>query len=370
MTAELYIGLMSGTSADGIDAVLVDLKEIQPKLIAARYMPYPISIRDEIKSLYQPSHNEIHRLATLDVVLGKTFAKAVLALLKKTSLKSKQIKAIGSHGQTIRHSPHRPHSFTLQIGDPNIIAAMTGITTIADFRRKDVACGGQGAPLVPLFHEQLFSKENHDRVIVNIGGIANITLLSSHFKKSPIAFDTGPGNTLLDAWIFKYRKQTMDKNGHFAESGVVQIDLLKKLLADPYFKRLPPKSTGFDYFNLTWLQKYLNTLKKKWQPADIQRTLTHLTAHSIMDAIKKYLKTGEILLCGGGVYNTCLVNTIKQEANSDFSIASTLQYGMHPDWIEASAFAYLAKQTLLGLPGNLPQVSGAKEKTILGGIYR
>ncbi len=360
--SELYIGLMSGTSLDGIDTVLADFSTPRPKLVASYYYPYTPEQRKTIVALCQPGADEINRLGELDVMLGKQFAQAVRTLLNENNLSAAKIHAIGSHGQTIRHHPQR--QFTLQIGDPNIIAAETGITTVADFRRRDIACGGQGAPLVPAFHQHIFASNNTNRIILNIGGIANITLLASG-KEKVLGFDTGPGNTLLDAWAEKHLHQPHDKNGAWAAQGKIQTQLLNQLLADPFFKLPAPKSTGREYFNLNWLE---NQLPKNITSVDVQATLVELTAHSIIDAIKKYFTAGEILVCGGGVHNTFLFSRLQALADG-YSVASTQKYGVDPDWVEAIAFAWLAKQTLQKKPGNIAAVTGANRTTILGGVY-
>ena len=356
---ELYMGLMSGTSADGIDAALVDFNTLQPKLIATHYNEFTPKLRQTVLDICRPGHDEINRLGELDILLGKEFARAANTLLQHHHINPKHIRAIGSHGQTIRHHPQR--QFTLQIGDPNIIAAETGITTVADFRRRDMAYGGQGAPLVPAFHQHIFSKKNTHRAVVNIGGIANITLLTS----SVLGFDTGPGNTLLDAWTEKHLQQRCDKNGAWAAQGILNPSLLKNLLDDPFFKLPPPKSTGREYFNLMWLEKYLPA---NLSAIDVQTTLVELTACSIISAIKNYLSTGEILICGGGIHNAFLLERLKTLADP-LSVHSTEQAGINPDWVEAIAFAWLAKQTLDKKPGNLIAVTGAKQPTILGGVY-
>jgi anhydro-N-acetylmuramic acid kinase len=357
--SELYIGLMSGTSVDGIDAALVDLSNHQPKLIANHYQKYSPDLRQEILALCQPGIDEINRLGTLDVKLGKAFADAANTLLKIHSIKPKTIRAIGSHGQTVRHHPAQ--QFTLQIADPNIIAAETKITTVADFRRRDMALGGQGAPLVPAFHQALFSEQKNDRVILNIGGIANVTLLEKNGRVS--GFDTGPGNTLLDAWIEKNLNQACDHNGDWAAQGKIEGDFLEKMLGDKFFKLAPPKSTGREYFNLEWIKKYL---PEKISAVDVQTTLTELTARTVIDAIS--FASGEIFICGGGAHNQFLVSRIRANAKN-FSVKSTEDFGVHPDWVEAMAFAWLAKQTLDGKPGNVPVVTGAREMSVLGGIF-
>lgn len=362
----LYIGLMSGTSTDGIDAALVDFSDVMPRVIGTLYMPYEPQLREQILALCQPGDNEIQRLGELDVVLGKALATTANQLLQQQGFGAQDIKAIGSHGQTIRHSPHSSHRFTLQIGDPNTIAAETGITTIADFRRKDIALGGQGAPLVPAFHQHIFSSELQNRAIVNIGGIANVTLLPKNKPEAILGFDTGPGNVLMDMWIAKYQQKTYDKNGEWAAQGNVLPDLLAVLLKDAYFSLPAPKSTGREYFNLAWLEKQLAGTEKA---EDVQTTLVALTAASIAAAIRASFHEGEILICGGGAHNKLLMSQMQTLVQPAFKIASTDVYGIHPDWVEAVAFAWLAKQTLHRQTGNLPRVTGAKQAAILGSIH-
>lgn len=357
---DFFIGLMSGTSADGIDAVLVDFSDKQPTLIANLYTAFSPTLRKKILALCQPGPDEINRLGELDVILGNTFADSVNTLLKNHNISPDIVRAIGSHGQTVRHLPHK--HFTLQIGDPNIIAAKTGITTIADFRRRDVAYGGQGAPLVPAFHHHIFHTHKTDRAIVNIGGIANVTLLPAN-EKFILGFDTGPGNILLDAWTATHLQQPCDDKGRWAAQGKINEALLEKLLADNYFKLAAPKSTGHEYFNLTWLQPFL---PHSMDPVDVQATLTFLTARTIIDSIHHYLPASEIIVCGGGVRNDQLMHHLRQLATC---VDSSEKHGIHPDWIEALAFAWLAKQTLENKTGNIAAVTGARRASILGGIY-
>lgn len=366
---ELYVGLMSGTSADGIDAALVDFSERQPNVLATHYTPYTNEIRQKILALCMKGENEITRLAEMDVVLGSFFAQAVNQLLKKNGIKADEIIAIGSHGQTIRHMPNLASRFTLQIGDPNIIAADTGITTIADFRRKDIALGGQGAPLVPAFHQYTLSSSIIDRAIVNIGGIANVTLLPHRQPDDVTGFDTGPGNVLLDGWIHQHQQQSHDRHGSWGAEGNVSMPLLDLLLEDDYFQLPPPKSTGREYFNLAWLENILTQCEEEVSPVDVQTTLVELTAQSIMLAVKQHFTTGEILICGGGAQNTYLMSRLSDIAKPNFTVASTQKYGLDPDWIEAVAFAWLARQTINKLPGNVPRVTGAKQAGLLGGVY-
>lgn len=293
------------------------------------------------------------------------FAAAINQFLQVYNIAPAQIEAIGSHGQNIYHHPHPPYPFTLQIGDPNTIAALTGITTVADFRRKDLAYGGQGAPLVPAFHAEIFRHPHKNRVIVNIGGIANITVLPADPTQPVIGFDTGPGNALLDSWIAKHLEQTHDHDGKWAAQGQYSETLLNALLSDPYFFHPSPKSTGREYFNLNWLKNFLPFTAK---PVDIQATLVELTARSIIDAINKHMLEGEIFVCGGGAHNAFLMQRLGSLAKN-YTVSSTQTLHISPDWIEAMAFAWLAKQTLEKKPGNMPQVTGARQTAILGGIY-
>lgn len=367
---ELYIGLMSGTSVDGIDAALVDFSEVAPQVIATHYTPYKDSMREAVLSLCQADHNEIERLGKMDHLLGQAFADSALTLLDKAGVAAHLVTGIGSHGQTIRHRPNLPQPFTLQIGDPNIIAAKTGITTVADFRRKDMAQGGQGAPLVPAFHHSVYHSKQTHRAIVNIGGMANATLLFKDDINRVLGFDTGPGNVLLDAWIKFHQGTPYDQDGSFAASGKVQTDLLTHLLSHPFFSEPAPKSTGREMFHLTWLQSELAKLNAHLLPCDVQATLVALTYHSIMRAITEYLKDGEIILCGGGVRNQTLLTQFKTGSTyPHFKISTTQEYDIDADWIEAVAFAWLAKQTLDRKPGNLMSVTGASRPVILGGIY-
>lgn len=367
--ANLYIGLMSGTSADGIDVALADFSKRTPRVIATHYVAYSPVLREKILALSQKGENEIQRLGELDIILGKEFAGAINALLEKQSLTAANIKAIGSHGQTIRHYPQPPHKFSLQIGDPNTIAAETGIITVADFRRKDIALGGQGAPLVPAFHQHTLGDETLSRAVVNIGGIANITFLPKNHIDEIVGFDCGPGNALLDAWIHLRQHKDRDENGAWAAAGNIHSDLLKLLLDDPYFQLAPPKSTGREYFNLAWLQQRLWTVNAEISPIDVQATLTELTATAIMNDVRRYLSKGEILICGGGAHNKFLMQRLTELAKPEFTLDSTQKYGIDPDWVEAVAFAWLARQTMHHVAGNIPRVTGAQRAAILGGIY-
>ena len=369
MSKELYIGLMSGTSVDGIDAGLYDFSDITPQVIDFYYQPYPPQIKQKIHQLCNTHQNiSLSDYGELDSQLGLFYAEACIALLRQANINAKHIKAIGSHGQTIYHAPRASYPFTLQIGDANIISQKTGITTVADFRRRDIAAGGQGAPLVPAFHQAMFYSATENRVIVNIGGIANISILPKNKLESILGFDTGPGNTLMDYWISLHKNCTYDNNGDWAASGSIQPELLSLLKDEPYFSAPPPKSTGTEFFSADWLTKKLTSLPT-YPAEDIQRTLCQLSAESITDAILKFApNTNKVFLCGGGIHNKTLISALKQRLN--IQVLSTEAEGIDPDQVEAMAFAWLAKQTLQGLAGNLPETTGAKEATILGGIYQ
>lgn len=365
---QLYIGLMSGTSADAIDAALVDLQST-PQLIAQHTLPLSAKIRQQIHALSLPDDNEIDRMGGLDIDLGRLFAQISLELLAKTSFSAAQITAIGSHGQTIRHRPPRSPegTFTLQIGDPNLIAELTGITTVADFRRRDMAAGGQGAPLVPAFHRAIFHMQDRNRVIVNIGGMANITWLPA--QGQILGFDTGPGNVLMDTWIAEHLGKTYDEDGAWAASGQVSLELLTDLLKTPYFKMKPPKSTGRESFNRAWLDESMRKFTSALAPADVQATLLELTAITIADNISTLSRIQkEVYVCGGGAYNIMLMQRLEALLSQD-TVASTAVLGVDPQWIEAMAFAWLAQQTINHRPGNLCEVTGAKREVILGGVY-
>lgn len=368
-TRAYYIGIMSGTSMDAIDSALVSFENNKTNLLATTSTPIPAHLKTTLLALCQSTECDIRTLGETDTQIGILFAENCLKLLTKSGFCANDIVAIGSHGQTIYHHPNHAYPFTLQIGDPNIIAARTHITTVADFRRRDMALGGQGAPLVPAFHAYLFGNKNADQWAVNIGGMANITYLPSDEKKSIIGFDTGPGNTLLDQWHEIHQKQPYDHEGQWGRSGKIDAELLAHLLDDPYFKKLPPKSTGREYFNLKWLNEKLSVFKKKFAPADIQATLTELTAKTIADAIEHiHTPNPTLWVCGGGAYNHYLMERLRANLH-DFKVVSTTEAGIDPQWIEAAAFAWLAKQTIEKKPGNCSSVTGASRNTILGGIY-
>jgi len=367
--SEYYIGLMSGTSMDAIDAALVDLSDRTPVLRDQLSAPIPAKLREKLIAVAQGGDTTVAQLSELDVRLGRLFADAALALLQHSDTAADKVRAIGSHGQTVYHRPDGPCPTSVQIGDPNIIAERTGIVTVADFRRRDMAAGGQGAPMVPALHEAVFRLNDRNRVIVNIGGIANVTLLPANPLHKTSGFDTGPGNGLMDAWIKKQQRKNKDDRGRWAASGEVDEDLLGKMLKDRYFHKAPPKSTGREYFNLAWLEKIIKRHKKRLLSKNVQATLCELTAKTISDAILEYApQTDEVLVCGGGGHNLALMLRL-QLLLGDIRVVSTEEFGVDPDYVEAIAFAWLAKQTLEGRAGNLPAVTGARHGVVLGGIY-
>ena len=368
-SSELFVGTLSGTSVDGIDAALVRFGA-RPELIATHSLAFPAELKAELLALGRPGDNEIDRLGRADVALGRLFARAVNELLAKAGLTTRDVRAVGSHGQTIRHRPGFDPAFTLQIGDPNVIATETGIAVVADFRRKDLALGGQGAPLVPAFHEAVFRTKENDRVVVNIGGIANLTALSADPTAPVLGFDTGPGNTLLDAWARRVLGTPMDRDGALAAGGRVVPELLRAMLADAYFAQPAPKSTGPEQFSTAWLETHLAGLAEPPSDSDVQATLVALTARSIADAIRS-LPLGaapEIFICGGGAHNAAVMRALRAEL-PDCKVAVTDALGVAGDWVEAMAFAWLARQRMLGLPGNCPQVTGASRAAVLGAVF-
>lgn len=359
---ELYIGLMSGTSMDGIDASLVDFSTPQPTLIQTHSHTWPDNIQQALIDARDIPDDKLSSLALLDTQTAKIFSDACINLLADTSYQAQDIVAIGNHGQTIRHRPDIKNPFSLQIGDAIKVAELTGIDVISDFRTADIKAGGQGAPLAPAFHQAIFHNSEINRVVINIGGISNITILPKDNLKSVTGFDCGPGNTLMDAWISRHKKQSYDAHGQFAASGKTDARLLANLLMDDYFQLAPPKSTGFEYFNLEWLNKHITS---DMDIADIQSTLCDLTAISIVRDINQYaVDTNEVYICGGGVHNKELMRRL--QALTKYPVTTTEKLGIHPDWVEAMAFAWLAYQNVHQQAGNLPSVTGASKFVVLG----
>jgi len=364
-----YIGLMSGTSMDGIDAALVEIGAGRTRLLRAISHPWPQALESRLRGQASNEACTLREYGELDHLCGHQFARAALSLMDASGLDASQVRAIGSHGQTIHHHPHAPAPFTLQIGDPNIIAEETGITVVADFRRRDMAAGGQGAPLVPAFHQAIFQHPSRNRVILNIGGIANITMLPASGQPTK-GFDTGPGNCLMDLWCARKCGLPYDSNGDWAARGTPDAGLVRALSDDDYFQLPPPKSTGTEYFGPEWLDKKLEE-HPGLSDEDVQASLLAFTASSIRQAIERWAPaTEEILVCGGGAHNQALLSKLSSLL-SPIPIMSTgdIAGGLDPDWVEAAAFAWLARQALEGIPGNLPAVTGARHPVILGGIY-
>lgn len=356
---------------DGADAVLCDIIDESCRTLDCVSLPYPAELLDALHGLCDTQQDEISTMALADRAVAMHFAQTVDKLLTQNHLTPNHISALGSHGQTIRHYPQGvPHAslastgFTLQIGDPSTLAALTGIDVVADFRRKDIALGGQGAPLVPAFHEGVFTT-NNNRVVVNIGGIANISALSANHTQSVMGFDTGPGNTLMDAWCRMHNKGPFDKNGHWASKGKVNNTLLEAMLGDAYFVHHGPKSTGREYFNIDWLMHH--TAVSQMNPVDVQATLLALTATSIYQS-SVHFAPADVIVCGGGAFNGMLMKTL-QDLFGDVPVNTSEIVGMHPQWVEGAAFAWMAHAYIHRIPGNVPSVTGASRPAVLGALY-
>jgi anhydro-N-acetylmuramic acid kinase len=361
--AELFIGLMSGTSLDGVDAVLADLSTVPFRVLASHHDPFDPDLRARLLALHRPDGDELHRAAELGNALALRYADAALELVAQSGVDPKRIQAIGCHGQTVRHRPEL--GFSIQLGNAALLAEATGYTVVADFRSRDIAAGGQGAPLVPAFHAVAFRDPGVHRAVVNIGGIANITDLPP--DGAVTGFDCGPGNMLLDAWCARHLGLPYDRNGAWAATGRVVSRLLEALLADPWFAAPPPKSTGRELFNLEWLA---SRLRGDEAPADVQATLLAFTALGIARGIQAHCPgVQEVYLCGGGARNEALTRSIAG-ALGGTRVAPSDLLGVEAEWVEALAFAWLARQALRGEAGNLPAATGARGPRILGAIYR
>lgn len=353
---------MSGTSLDGVDAILADFCSQPPRLLASAHLPFDDRLRSQLLLLQRPGENEIERAALAANDLAAAYANCVDAVLKASGTQKAAVRAIGCHGQTIRHRPDR--GFTSQIGNAALLAERSGIQVVADFRSRDVAAGGQGAPLAPAFHAAMFAGSGEARAVLNLGGIANLTRLD---PEAPVSgFDCGPGNCLMDLWCSAHTGATYDESGAWASSGRVISTLLERMLKEPYFDRAPPKSTGRDLFNEAWLQAKLGPVA---QAGDVQATLLELTASSVADALRRYLPaTRRVIACGGGTRNTALMKRLG-ELFRPAALESSAQHGIDPQWVESMAFAWLAKQRLDGATGNLPAVTGASGERVLGAVY-
>jgi anhydro-N-acetylmuramic acid kinase len=354
---------MSGSSLDGLDFALVE-QDDRPRLLGTYYIPMPDDLRAELLGLCSSGPDELARAGIAEQKWVHLAAQGVLALLDQQNVLAGEIRAIGSHGQTIRHEPAR--GFTVQIGNPALLAELTGITVVSDFRKRDIAAGGQGAPLVPAFHEALFDDNKDYRAVLNVGGFSNLSLIE--IDKPVSGFDSGPGNVLLDAWIQAQRGLSYDKDGAWGESGTVNADLLKSMLSDQFFQAKGPKSTGREVFNLGWVHHHmfqLPTLK----PEDVQATLLEVTALSITESLQSaQAQTKELLVCGGGAHNKALMKRLAALLPNT-KVSSTAEFGVDPDWVEAMAFAWLAHCALESVPANRPSVTGAKGLRVLGAIY-
>lgn len=367
MSQHYYIGVMSGSSLDGIDVALTDLSNNQCKVIATHFQAYPDNIRSALLTLHFPSENELEHSALMANQLACLYAEAINTVLENHNLHANQITAVGCHGQTIRHQPRHKDSlgYTIQLGNNALLAELTDITVVGDFRTRDIAAGGQGAPLVPAFHQAVFSSPEKNRAILNIGGIANITYISN--QGEIVGFDSGPGNMLLDHWIKQSLQKTYDKNGAWAATGSVNTQLLAQLLSDPYFSLAPPKSTGRDLFNAAWLNQYI--AESNDPSEDIARTLVELTSQSICNAMNQYCpEVDEVYLCGGGAHNALLVASIKDQLGH-IALSTTDALGVNGDWVEAAAFSWLAQQTIQNKPSNLAAATGASGPRVLGAIH-
>ena len=372
----MFVGVMTGTSVDGLDiaAIEIDLDE-KIEFIASETIAYPPDLRENLLTLSQAEAANISSYGELDAALGEFIGNSVNSFLRKFGINPKEVQAIGSHGQTIRHQPpntrgNGEQSFTLQIGDPNRIAYITKIITIADFRRMDMAAGGQGAPLVPLFHQNILKKQSSDTALVNIGGIANITYVEERL----LGYDIGPGNCLVDAWCQRKLNKPYDDKGHWARTGKLNGQLLKRLLNEPYFFVEPPKSSGKELFNLDWLKKNANEYQlEKLNSQDVQRTLLELTAVAISKSVKNTPKVSNVIVCGGGRKNEFLMERIGSLLNLEGKVGYVLDasehWGLDGDSLEASAFAWLAFRRLNNLVGAVPSVTGAKKPSVLGAVY-
>jgi anhydro-N-acetylmuramic acid kinase len=360
--SELYIGLMSGTSLDGVDAVLADFSSGQPALIAASHIPYDANLRGGLLDIHTAGHDELDRAALLALRAGACYADAVAELLDASSIPPQDIAAIGCHGQTVRHRPDL--GFTIQLANPAHLVEDTGIAVVADFRSRDIAAGGQGAPLVPAFHRAVFGREDRHRTVANIGGIANLTNLS---PAQPVTgFDCGPGNMLMDAWASQSLGERYDREGAWARGGQLIPELLRRLLDEPYFRLPPPKSTGRDLFNSSWLAPRLSA---SYAAMDVQRTLLEFTIEALAQAVETYCAgTQELLVAGGGARNLALFERISERLHP-MTVMTSDKAGIAAEHVEAMAFAWLARQALLGRPGNVPEVTGARGPRILGAIY-
>jgi len=368
--SELYIGLMSGTSLDGVDGVLADFSGADLRVLGHASAPMPQPLMQELLALNSSGPNELHRAALAANALVRIYAQVVAELLQSSAITPAQVHAVGAHGQTVRHQPQGfdGTGYTLQLNNPALLAELTGIDVVADFRSRDVAAGGQGAPLVPAFHQAVFGRSDEAVAILNIGGFANLTVLGPTASGEVLGFDCGPGNALMDAWCLQHTGQAFDADGAWGAAGTVQTNLLTALLAEPFFALTVPKSTGRDLFNPSWLSAVLGAYPGL-QPADVQATLTELTARACADDVKRYASASPgLIVCGGGAFNQHLMQRLQAHLPAH-KVASSHAHGLPPQQVEAAAFAWLARQTMRRETASLQKVTGAKGARVLGAIY-
>jgi anhydro-N-acetylmuramic acid kinase len=364
---QLFVGVMTGTSMDAIDVVIARFAGSRPTLADCRSQPLDSDLREELLSV--TGDTPLAQVAELDVRMGNALADAVLSTLKESGLSPEAVHAIGCHGQTVYHMTARRWPATVQLGDPNIIAERTGITTVADFRRRDLAAGGEGAPLAPAFHRAFFSHPLEDRIVINIGGMANLTYLPAHRGQQLTGFDVGPGNVLMDGWIAQQRGETLDKDGAWAATGTVDKELLARMRAEPFFALPPPKSTGRDLFNMNWVLRHIADGRAIPDGADVQATLCELTAGTIAEAVTQTCaQPQQVMICGGGAHNKHLMRRLAAHL-PQCDIVPTDTLGIGADWVEAAGFAWLAREALAGRPANAVSVTGARHPAVLGGVY-
>jgi anhydro-N-acetylmuramic acid kinase len=363
-----YLGLISGTSADAIDVALLQFDQA-PRVVATMAFEYPTLLRKQILDLnVHDAKISLDDLGSLDTQIGQVFARSALTFIEHYQIPKSRILGLGSHGQTVRHKPRALFPFSMQLGNPHVIAEITGITTVADFRQRDVAAGGEGAPLLPAFHAMVFANNQQNQAVLNLGGIANLTLLPSKAEEKILGFDTGPANCLIDAWLREHHDQPYDRGGQMASEGKIHEGLVQHMLQDPYFFQLPPKSTGREYFQLQWLAQYVDQLAQL-KIADVLATLVEVSVQSIVMALHRHAPdTHQLWVCGGGVHNHYLMQRLAAQLKP-MMVQSTAQCGVDPDFIEAAAFAWLARETLLSKPGNLPSVTGARGLRVLGAVF-
>ena len=363
--ADIYIGLMSGTSADSIDCAAVDLSSNKIKVLGSKNFEIPKDLKDDILQSSQSAKIKKGLIDNLNFRMAEVLVNSVKEIMNELSIEIEAVKAIGSHGQTIKHEPNSTTPYSLQIGDPQKISDELNLRTVGNYRYDDIEAGGEGAPLTPIFHEQVFGKDKKTKMIVNIGGITNITALDYPIK---IGFDSGPGNCLMDCWSRAHDIGNYDDKGSWASSGTINLSLLETMMGDEYFLRDYPKSTGPDYFNYEWIQKNLTSLSKEISPKDVQATLLQVTILSLLQSINKLKLSNEnIYLCGGGVHNDFLCSELKKQSKSE--IKTTFDLGIDPDYVEAICFAWLAKQRMENKKFNLSEITGSKGEVYLGRIY-